>query len=193
MSQTVNAVCGWLPESPQGDGARRGHLDLTAPQHHPLDLAAAPGVVALVSNSQNLGFYSLWCTRWAAHRATRTVGKPGSSFHQIPPQPFMAIAAANPKAPAQLAYARARRQRQPHELLPLVHDGLLPPRHRLPPRSTESGRTSVLDVSERVRKVSSMSPVCTPWKGRVARLWRAGWGEPRVIRDAPCSCRADQH
>src|SRR5262249_12225321 len=140
-----------------GDRARRRYLHLTALLHDPFDLAATPSVVALLANTQHLHFDVLRCARRAVQRSARAIAKPNPSLRQIPLHPFVAIAPADPKTPAKLTHVRARRQCQLHELLPLIHDRLLPPRHRGPSRPTDSGRNecprclrtgakSVLDV-----------------------------------------------
>src|SRR5262249_10483049 len=110
-----------------GDRARRRYLHLTALLHDPFDLAATPSVVALLANTQHLCFDVLRRARRAGQRSARAIANPTASPHQIAPHPFVGIATADPKTPAKLTHVRARRQRQLHELLPLIHDRLLPP------------------------------------------------------------------
>src|SRR5260370_40493980 len=90
------------------------------------------------------------------------IAKPRASLRQISLQPFVAVAARNPKAPAQLELVRFSRKRQPHNLLTLVNHRSLPPRHRNPPRPTVPKLDKVSSMSpNKSLEVSSMSPVHT--------------------------------
>ena len=154
------------------DRARRRDRRIAVARHHLGDLATAPGIVAARPDVKNRGFHRISASPRAAKGAARAIRKPRSPLRRVPLEPLVALAPADAKAPAQRAPIRPRRQSQSHKLFPLIHDRQLPPRHRMIPRTTNPGRTSVTHVSERL---SPMSPVCTPLKGeRDTKGWRGG-------------------
>ncbi len=112
-------------------------------------ISAAPGVVAVLPDAQNLGLHRSCCPQRAAMRTPRAIGKSVSPFRRISLQPLVAFGAADAEPSAQLALVRSRRQRQPHELLPLIHDRQLPPGHRGSPHPAQHRWTSVPHVPER--------------------------------------------
>src|SRR5580658_1101903 len=151
-----------MPAQNLGDRARRRYRSIAIARHHLGDLAATPGVVAARSDAKNRRFHRVGAAARTAHRAARTIGKPGPPLRRVPLQPFVALVPADAEAPAQLAPVRPHHQGQSHKLLPLVHDRQLPPRHRVIPHTTKLGRTSVTHVTERL---SPMSPVHTEGAG----------------------------
>ena len=112
----------------RGDGAQCRYGVHGAAQHMS-DLAAAPGIVVLRANAQHFCFHRQWRARRARMRPAPLVGESSTAFRPTAPEPFVARLSADPEAPAQLTSVRSPSHRQPHKLLPLVHDRQLPPWH----------------------------------------------------------------
>jgi len=125
-----------LAVTPQDLGNRaRRRCDLPAVAlEHLRDLAPAPGIVAVLANAQHCGFDRLAGARRAVMRAPRPISKTGPALRRVPPKPLVAFGTADAEPRAKLASVRPRSKRKLHELLPLIHDQSLPPRHRTLPR-----------------------------------------------------------